>query len=62
MVTKASATYTGLEERYYNQLPSDADHSQLVKFTASDDPNYISVRERLLEFVADLPSGKTRGA
>jgi hypothetical protein len=53
MVTEASATYTGLKERFYNHIPLHADHSDMVKFTTAEDEGYVSVVQRIRGFAKD---------
>jgi hypothetical protein len=37
------------------QIPIDADHSAMVKFSDNYDPHYIAVRDRLYECVKRAP-------
>jgi hypothetical protein len=37
------------------QIPIDADHSTMVKFSGNCDPHYIAVRDRLYECVKKAP-------
>jgi len=37
------------------QIPIDADHSNMVKFSDNNDRHYITVRDRLYECVRKAP-------
>ena len=55
MVTSESATCALPSEAIHMQIPIDADHSTMVKFSDSHDPHYITVRDRLYECVKKAP-------
>jgi hypothetical protein len=55
MVTSDSATCALPTEPIHMQIPIDADHSTMVKFSDNYDPHYITVRDRLYECVKRAP-------
>ena len=55
MVTKESATWFMPKEEVHNQIPINADHSQLVKFASRADHNYRAVSLKLRELVNSAP-------
>ena len=55
MVPKVSATYAGINEKKYNQLSINADHSNIVKFSNSANEDYVIIQSRLSECVKDAP-------
>jgi hypothetical protein len=55
MVTSDSATWALPTEAIHMQIPIDADHFTMVKFSDSYDPHYIAVRGRLYECVKRAP-------
>jgi hypothetical protein len=55
MVTSDSATWALPTEPIHMQIPIDADHSTMVKFSDNYDPHYIAVRDRLYECVKRAP-------
>ncbi|KAL5349520.1 hypothetical protein ACLOAV_005815 [Pseudogymnoascus australis] len=55
MVPKVSATYASLNEKKYDQLPINADHSNIVKFSDSSDDNYVIIQSRMRQCVKDAP-------
>jgi hypothetical protein len=55
MVTSDSATWALPTEAIHMQIPIDADHSTMVKFSDNYDPHYITVRDRLYECVKRAP-------
>jgi hypothetical protein len=55
MVPHTSAIYVGKNERDYDQLPIDADHSNIVKFSDPSDQYYLIIEGRIKELVADAP-------
>ena len=55
MVTSESATYALPTEAIHMQIPIDADHSTMVKFSDNYDPTYITVRDRLYDCVKKAP-------
>lgn len=55
MVPQTSATYAGITEKKYDQLPINEDHSNMVKFNDSSDENYVIVQSRISQCVKDAP-------
>ena len=55
MVTSDSATWALPTEAIHMQIPIDADHSTMVKFSDNSDPDYSTVRDRLYECVKKAP-------
>jgi hypothetical protein len=55
MVTPESATWALPTEAIHMQIPIDADHSTMVKFSDNYDAHYITVRDRLYECVRKAP-------
>jgi len=55
MVTADSATWALPTEAIHMQIPIDADHSNIVKFSDNYDHRYIAVRDRLHECVKKAP-------
>ncbi|KAI9782133.1 MAG: hypothetical protein M1839_005480 [Geoglossum umbratile] len=53
LVTKSSATYTGVSPKSYNLLPLNGDHRSMVKFRTVTDRGYESVRRRVQEFIEE---------
>jgi hypothetical protein len=51
MVTEESATWFTCDEETHNQIPLNADHSNLVKFTGKADPNYLHVLSKFKHMV-----------
>jgi hypothetical protein len=51
LVEYTSATYAGPNERNYDQLSIDADHSDIVKFDDPSNPYYVVVAERVRKLV-----------
>lgn len=56
MVPKVSATYASMNEKNYDQLPINTDHSNLVKFSHSSDDDYVIIQSRISQWVTDAPS------
>ncbi|KAI1391513.1 uncharacterized protein F4822DRAFT_396967 [Hypoxylon trugodes] len=56
MVEHMSAIHATSREKYYDQLPIDADHSDLVKFPDQADHNYAFVEKRIIELVSEGPN------
>jgi hypothetical protein len=56
MVTADSATWALPTEAIHMQIPIDADHSTMVKFSDNYDTHYVTVRDRLYECVKRAPS------
>lgn len=55
MVPKISATYASSTEKTFDQIPFDADHSNMVKFNDISDENYLIVQSRIRQCVKDAP-------
>jgi hypothetical protein len=55
MVPKVSATYASINEKKYDQLPINADHSHIVKFGDSSDDDYVIIQSRIRQCVKDAP-------
>lgn len=55
MVPKVSATYASINEKKYDQLPINADHSNIVKFSDSSDDDYVIIQSRIRQCVNDAP-------
>lgn len=55
MVPKASATYSGPTEKKYDQLSIEANHSDMVKFSSTDNQDFIVVRRRIVDLVKKAP-------
>jgi len=55
LVTQESATWLLPTEAIHMQIPIDADHSNMVKFSDNNDRHYITVRDRLYECVRKAP-------
>lgn len=55
MVPHTSANNAGKFEEIYDQLSIDADHSDIVKFSDTSDPNYSIIESRIRDLVADAP-------
>ncbi|KAI1744083.1 hypothetical protein F4680DRAFT_444115 [Xylaria scruposa] len=51
LVEHTSATHAGPDEKNYDQLSIDADHSDIVKFDNPSNPYYVVVVERLRKLV-----------
>jgi hypothetical protein len=55
MVSKPSAIHASRGEKDYNQIPIDADHSDIVKFSDPSDAGYGIIESRMRELVARAP-------
>jgi hypothetical protein len=55
LVTQESATWLLPTEATHMQIPIDADHSNMVKFSDNNDRHYITVRDRLYECMRKAP-------
>jgi hypothetical protein len=55
MVPQNSATHAGKNEKSYDQLPIDADHSDIAKFNNPSDPGYRIIESRIKHLVDDGP-------
>lgn len=56
MVTKESAVFSSQAGARYQQLSRDVDHSNLGKFTSRADQDYINLRGKILDCVAEAPT------
>jgi hypothetical protein len=55
MVPRNSAIHAGKNEKSYDQLPIDADHSDIAKFNNPSDPDYRIIESRIKRLVDDGP-------
>lgn len=55
MVSQHSATYSGSNEQSYDQIALQSDHSEMVKFTDFDNPDYLVVEGRIKGLVLKAP-------
>ena len=55
MVPKASAVHAGKFAKPDDELPIDADHSNIVKFSDPSDPDYVIIKTRITRLVDDAP-------
>ncbi|KAH8667741.1 hypothetical protein BGZ61DRAFT_365055 [Ilyonectria robusta] len=55
MVPVTSATNSGPNEKAYDRLSIDADHSNIVKFSDQSDEDYVIIESRIRRLVADAP-------
>lgn len=51
LVTESSASQIGLAENFHDHQALDTDHSGLVKFDHSQNPNYLKVKHRIQKLV-----------
>ena len=56
MVPQGSATHAGKNEKTYDQLSIDADHSTIVKFSDPYDQDYTNMQSRLQKLVTNAPN------
>ncbi|KAH0541631.1 hypothetical protein FGG08_003921 [Glutinoglossum americanum] len=56
MVPRISATHSGPNEKIDDQLPIDANHSDIVKFSDPSNPDYVIIESRIKKLVADAPT------
>ncbi|OPB46269.1 ankyrin repeat protein [Trichoderma guizhouense] len=56
MVPQNSAIYAGPNEKPYDQLPIEADHSEIVKFSDSSNSDYIIIQSRIDKWVQKAPA------
>ncbi|KAL6695606.1 hypothetical protein J3F84DRAFT_408618 [Trichoderma pleuroticola] len=56
MVPQNSAIYAGPNEKPYDQLPIEADHSEIVKFSDTSDSDYIIIQSRIQKWVQKAPA------
>jgi len=54
MVTKVSATRSAPREEFYDQLPIDADNSNMVKFSSQSE-DYGTISRRIVSHVKEAP-------
>lgn len=55
MVPFTSAIHAGPNEKVYDQIPIDADHSEIVKFSDISNPDYLIIESRIRKLVAEAP-------
>jgi hypothetical protein len=55
MVPHTSAIHAGPNEKAYDQLSIDADHSEIVKFSDTSNPDYLIMESRIRELIAKAP-------
>jgi hypothetical protein len=55
MVGHTSATNTNQNEKIYDRLSIDADHSELVKFSDISNPDYSIIQSRIINLVDNAP-------
>lgn len=55
MVPFTSATYAGMNEKVHDQIPIEADHSEIVKFGDPSSPDYLIIESRIKELVDKAP-------
>ncbi|KAF3073926.1 hypothetical protein CFAM422_003506 [Trichoderma lentiforme] len=56
MVPQNSAIYAGPNEKPYDQLSIEADHSEIVKFSDSSNSDYIIIQSRIDKWVQKAPA------
>ncbi|KAL6792985.1 hypothetical protein J3E68DRAFT_451420 [Trichoderma sp. SZMC 28012] len=56
MVPQNSAIYAGPNEKPYDQLPIEADHSEIVKFSDASNSDYIIIQSRIEKWVKRAPA------
>ncbi|KAL7955267.1 hypothetical protein V8C34DRAFT_327435 [Trichoderma compactum] len=56
MVPQNSAIYAGPNEKHYDQLPIEADHSEIVKFSDASNSDYIIIQSRMDKWVQKAPA------
>ncbi|QYS99703.1 NACHT domain-containing protein [Trichoderma simmonsii] len=56
MVPQNSAIYAGPNEKHYDQLPIEADHSEIVKFSDASNSDYIIIQSRIDKWVQKAPA------
>ncbi|PTB53172.1 hypothetical protein M431DRAFT_509509 [Trichoderma harzianum CBS 226.95] len=56
MVPQNSAIYAGPNEKPYDQLPIEADHSEIVKFSNASNSDYIIIQSRIEKWVQKAPA------
>lgn len=55
MVPRTSAIHAGKIEKPYDQLPIDAGHSDIVKFSNPANSDYVIIKSRIKQLVDDAP-------
>lgn len=55
MVPLTSAIHAGPNEKVYDQIPIEADHSEIVKFSDTSNPDYLIIESRIRELVTKAP-------
>jgi hypothetical protein len=55
MVPRNSAIHAGKNEKSYDQLPRDADHSDIAKFNNPSDHDYRIIESRIKHLADDGP-------
>lgn len=55
MVPQTSAIYAGKNEKSYDQLSIDADHSDIVKFSDPSNSDYVIIKSRIKKLVDHAP-------
>ncbi|KAM0518998.1 hypothetical protein ACHAPE_003989 [Trichoderma viride] len=56
MVGHTSATNAHQNEKTYNRLSINSDHSEMVKFSDISNPDYLNIQSRLVDLVNGAPS------
>ncbi|UKZ61131.1 uncharacterized protein TrAtP1_002402 [Trichoderma atroviride] len=56
MVGHTSATNAHQNEKTYDRLSINSDHSEMVKFSDISNPDYVKIQSRLVELVDSAPS------
>jgi hypothetical protein len=55
MVPHTSVSYAGPNEKHYDQLSIDANHSDIVKFDDESHPDYLIIQTRIKTLVVQAP-------
>lgn len=55
MVPQFSALHAGKNEKQYDQLSIDADHSDIIKFDFSQ-PEYLIIASRIKQLIGQAPA------
>lgn len=56
MVEHTSATNAHQNEKTYNRLSINSNHSEMVKFSDISNPDYLNIQSRLVDLVNGAPS------
>ena len=56
MVSRVSATHSGPNEKIYDQLSINDDHSNMVKFDSRTNQDYTGIRSRVRDCVKEAPN------